>query len=377
MEVECTYRCEKCVTVELKRSFFGTASDGSVVELFTFTHVDGMVLSVINYGCIIQALHVPDRDGVLADVVWGFDTLAEYEADKKFIGCVAGRYANRIAGGKFTLEGVEYQLETNSHGNHIHGGSEGFNKQVWQASVEQQDGLPQLVLSHRSVHGHGGYPGNLDCKVTYTVNARSEVEVGYHAATDRPTVINLTNHSYFNLAGQDKACRNGVLDHRVLLHCDYYLPASDRGIPLSAPVTVADTPMDFRAETSFAARIDEDYLQLKNGGGYDHNWVVNGGVVNSGPGKLNPAAQITDPLSGRTLAVATTQPGIQCYTGNHVDDLRGKGGALYQYRGAVCLETQHFPDSPNNVEFPSTVLSPDQAFYELTVFRPGVVADRQ
>ena len=357
------------MTVELSRSPFGTASDGALIELFTFTHADGLELRVINYGCVIQSLYVPDREGKLADIVLGYDSLAEYEADKKYLGCVVGRYANRIAGGKFTLQGEEHQLETNSHGNHIHGGSEGFNKQVWRASVEQQDGLPELVLQHSSAHMHGGYPGNVECRVTYSVNARSEVVVRYYATTDQPTVINLTNHSYFNLAGQIHAAENGVLNHLAQLNCDYYLPTDERGIPLSAPVTVADTPMDFRTETSFASRIHENFVQLKNGSGYDHNWVVN-----RGQDAVNLAACITDPVSGRRLEVATTQPGIQCYTSNNFGDLRGKGGLIYQKRGALCLETQHYPDSPNHSEFPSTVLAPENPYHEMTVFRPGVIS---
>jgi len=355
------------VTVELKRSLFGTTSDGSVVERFTFTHADGLVLTVINYGCVIQSLFVPDSDGALADIVLGYDTLAEYEADRKYLGCVVGRFANRIADGKFTLEGIEYQLETNSKGNHIHGGSEGFNKQVWHATVAEHDGLPQLLLQHNSAHGHGGYPGNVDCRVTYSVNARSEVEVGYHATTDRPTVLNLTNHSYFNLAGQECATENGVLDHLAYLNCDFFLPADERGIPLSAPVSVKGTPMDFLTENSFGARIGEDYSQLGNRNGYDHNWVINRGFH-----KLPVAAIVRDPVSGRTLTVATTQPGIQCYTGNNIDDLSGKGGMVYQCRGSLCLETQHFPDSPNHPEFPTTVLTPEKPFCEQTLFRPGV-----
>ena len=312
---------------------------------------------MINFGCIIQSLFVPDRDGVLDDVVLGYDTLAEYEADKKYLGCVVGRYANRIAGGKFTLQGVEYQLETNSHGNHIHGGGDGFHKQVWQASVEEHNGLPQLVLQHSSAHMHGGYPGNIDCRVTYTVNDRAEVEVGYYASTDQPTVINLTNHSYFNLTGQHCATENGVLDHLAYLNCDSFLPTDERGIPLSAPVSVDATPMDFRTETSFASRIHDDFAQLKNGNGYDHNWVVNRGISNVNAGnmdsgridvdQLNLAARITDPVSGRLLTVATTQPGIQCYTSNHFDDLCGKGGMVYQFRGALCLETCLLYTSPS------------------------------
>jgi len=358
------------LTVELKQSSFGIAADGSAVELFTFSHKDGMVLSVTNYGCVIQSLMVPDRDGKLADIVLGYDTLAEYEADKRFLGCVVGRYANRIAHGKFTLDGTDYQLETNPKGHHLHGGGEGFHKQVWRASVEQHDGLPLLSLHHSSPHGHGGYPGNVGCKVTYAVTSGGEIEVSYYANTDQKTIINLTNHSYFNMAGHEHAGENGVLDHLAHLNCDTYLPTDALGIPISAPVTVADTPMDFRTETSFAKRIHRDDVQLKNGGGYDHNWVVN----QSGD-KLNLAARVIEPDSGRVLEVLTTQPGIQCYTGNNIDDIRGKGGMIYKYRGALCLETQHFPNSPNQSEFPSTIITPEESFYQSTVFRPGVRVD--
>lgn len=358
------------LTVELKQSSFGKAADGLEVELFTFTHSDGMMLSVTNYGCIIRSLLVPDRDGKFADIVLGYDTLAEYEADKRFLGCVVGRYANRIAHGKFTLDGSDYQLETNPKGHHLHGGGEGFHKQVWRASAERQNGLPLLALHHSSSHGHGGYPGNVDCKVTYAVTASGEIEVGYYANTDQKTIINLTNHSYFNLAGQEHAVENGVLNHLAHLNCDTYLPTDAFGIPVSVPVTVADTPMDFRTETSFAERIHHDNEQLKNGGGYDHNWVVNQGAE-----KLNLAARVIEPDSGRTLEVLTTQPGIQCYTGNNIDDIRGKGGMIYKYRGALCLETQHFPNSPNQSEFPSTVITPEEPFHQSTVFRPGVRPD--
>lgn len=353
------------MTVQLECSPFGTAKNGAAVEMYTFTHAGGLVLSVINYGCVIQSLYVPDREGNLADIVLGYDTLAEYEADQRFLGCIVGRYANRIAHGRFSIDGVEYQLETNPKGHHIHGGSDGFNKQVWQATTEVKNGLPVLELQHSSPHGHGGYPGKLDCRVSYAVTKSGEIEISYHASTDRPTVINLTNHSYFNLAGHQHAIENGVLDHHLLLNCDEFLPTDDAGIPLSDPVAVAGTPMDFRAETSFAKRIDNADQQLIHGSGYDHTWVVN----HQSRG-ISRAAIVSDPLSGRRLEVLTTQPGIQVYTGNHVEDLAGKDGVKYQRRGAVCLETHHYPDSPNRNSFPSTMYTPDRPLSEMTVFKP-------
>lgn len=353
------------MTVALTQSPFGSTAAGLPVELFTFTDPSGVLLSVTNYGGIVQSYLLPDRDGTLADVVLGFDTLAEYEADQRFFGCVVGRYANRIANGRFTLNGVEYQLETNPKGHHIHGGSEGFHKQVWQASIEQRDGVPLLVLQHQSPDGHGGFPGCLDCRITYALKPGGAIEIVYHASTDKPTIVNLTNHTYFNLAGQDRATENGVLDHLLQLDCDQFLPTNDCGIPLSGPVAVEGTVFDFRSETSFAARIHNADEQLQNVRGYDHTFVVN-----RRSNELQRAAVVTDPVSGRSLEVVTTQPGIQVYTGNNVPELRGKGGMSYRFRGALCLETQHFPDSPNRPDFPTTVLMPDKPFHEATVFRP-------
>ena len=352
------------MTVDLQQTQFGTTSNGVAVDLYTFHHSSGLSLSVTNYGCIITNLITPDKNSGSADIVLGYDTLAEYEQDRRFQGCVVGRYANRIAHGRFCLDGIEYQLETNPSGHHLHGGSEGFNKQVWNASVEEASELPMLVLQHSSPHMQAGYPGKLDCRVTYKVAESGDVVIQYHAASDRPTVVNLTNHSYFNLAGHQHATENAILDHRALLNCDSFIPTDDKGIPVSGPVSVSGTPMDFRNETAFGERIEQKDVQLINGKGYDHNWVVNEAV--SG---LPLAARITDSVSGRVLEVLTTQPGIQCYTANNVDDLTGKGGAKYQYRGSVCLETQHFPDSPNQSSFPSTVVAPDNDLNETTIFR--------
>ena len=352
------------MTVELQQKVFGTTASGISTHLYTFTHDSGLSFSVTNFGCIITTLMAPDKNGAVEDIVLGYDTLADYENDRRFLGCVVGRYANRIAHGKFTLDGTEYTLETNPSGHHLHGGSEGFHKQVWDASVEQKDGMPLLVLKHSSAHGQGGYPGNLECKVTYCLTQSGEIEVHYYATTDRATVINLTNHSYFNLLGHQHATDNTILDHLAELHCDSFIPTDDRGIPVSNPIPVDGTPLDFRAPVTFGERIDHDHLQLRNGKGYDHNWVISRKTEG-----LAEAARITEPVSGRILEVATTQPGIQCYSGNNVDSLTGKGGTVYGYRGSVCLETQHFPDSPNQSDFPSTVVTPDREFHEITVFR--------
>ncbi len=355
------------MSVQWQQRSFGTTACGKPVDLFSFTNDFGVTLSVTNYGGIITSLVAPDKNGKLADIVLGYDSLAEYEACGKFMGCVVGRYANRINHGSFTLEGVSYQLETNPKGHHLHGGSEGFHKQLWQASVSEANKSPLLVLAHHSPHGHGGYPGDLDCKVTYSLSEAGEIEVNYYATSDQPTVVNLTNHSYFNLAGHQHAGENAILDHVAMLNCDAFIPTDDCGIPLSAPVSVSGTPMDFRRGTSLGDRIYSDDQQLKNGGGYDHCWVVNRDDDN-----LVLAARVVDTRSGRMLEVETTQPGIQCYTGNHVDKLHGKGGALYQFRGSLCLETQHFPDSPNHATFPSTVVAPGNEFHQVTVYRVGV-----
>jgi len=352
------------LTVELQQKAFGTTANGVSVNLYTFTHSSGVSLAVTNFGCVIQSLITPDKNGALEDIALGYDTLVEYEKDRRFLGCVVGRYANRIANGKFTLDGVEYQLEKNPTGNHLHGGKEGFHKQIWKPSVEQQNGMPLLVLEHSSPHMHGGYPGKLDCRVTYCLNSEAEIEVNYYATTDRATIINLTNHSYFNLLGHQHAVSNSVLNHLAMLNCDSFIPTTGLGIPVSEPVSVDGTAMDFRSKVSIGKRINNDDQQLRNGKGYDHNWVVN----RSG-NELAVAAKITEPVSGRVLEVATTQPGIQFYTGNNIDGLHGKGGSVYEYRGSLCLETQHYPDSPNQAGFPSTVITPDSSFHEVTVFR--------
>ncbi len=356
------------MTVQLKQSSFGVTAAGDAIDLFTFTSTAGVSVSVINYGGTITSLLVPDRMGELADIVLGYDTLAEYESCEKFVGCIVGRYANRIKHGKFTIEDSHYQLELAATGHHIHGGPAGFHKQVWRASVSEQNGVPELVLKHHSPHGQGGYPGNLDCVVTYSLSEGNEISIDYQASSDRSTVINLTNHSYFNLGGHQHAHKNGILDHVVVLNSDEFIPTDSEGIPISGPVSVSGTPMDFRMPTAIGERIDAADEQLQNGSGYDHNWVVN-----NARGKLAFAARVFDPTSGRTLEVDTTQPGLQFYTSNHVDALHGKAAAIYRYRGAMCLETQHFPDSPNHHTFPATVVTPEKSFHQVTRFRVGSI----
>jgi len=353
------------MTVTLKKQHYGKTAQGELVDCYTFESKNGVETSIINYGAIITSFLVPDNKGRVADIVLGYDSLAEYEACKKYFGCVVGRYANRIASGKFTLGGIEYQLEANQNGNHIHGGGNGFNKKLWRAKVVDDDN-PQLILNYHSKDGEGNYPGNLNCTVTYKLSETGALEIIYRASTDKDTIVNLTNHSYFNLAGHQCATENGIVDHHLTLHCEKYLPTNSNGIPLSDPISVSDTPMDFTKAKRIGEDIDLPDTQLQNAGGYDHNWVIG---TASGK-RLQNAALLLDPASGRAMEVFTTQPGLQCYTANSVDQITGKGGAVYAHRGSICLETQHFPDSPNWRSFPSTVVSPNQPLEEVTVFRP-------
>jgi aldose 1-epimerase len=293
-------------------------------------------------------------------VALGFDSLEPYLKGHPFFGAIAGRYGNRIAKGRFALNGKTYSLAVNNGPNHLHGGVKGFDKHVWQAQVS---GSNALVLTRRSPDGEEGYPGNLDVRITYTLTDRNELVVDYHATTDKPTPVNLTQHTYFNLAGQ-----GDILGHEMAIEADRYTPVDSDLIPTGELAPVAGTPFDFRTPTAIGARIDASNPQIANGRGYDHNWVLN----RSGSG-LQPAAHVFDPVSGRTLDVFTTEPGVQFYTGNFLDGtLTGKGGTVYRRRTGFCLETQHFPDSPNQPAFPSTILEPGREYRTQTVFRFGV-----
>ncbi len=349
----------------VKRAPFGTMPpDGKPVEQFTLTNANGIELRAIGYGGIITSLRVPDRSGKLDDVVLGFEKLEDYLKEHPFFGAIIGRYGNRIAKGQFTLGGQTYKLAVNNGPNHLHGGNKGFDKVLW--DVAPVAGNNALTFTRTSPDGEEGYPGNLRVQVTYTLTDKNELIVDYSATTDKATPVNLTQHSYFNLAGQ---ASGDVLGHELMLNADRYTPVDDTLIPTGELAPVAGTPFDFRKPTAIGARINGSHPQLKAGGGYDHNWVLN----RKGSG-LQLAARVTEPRTGRTLEIATTEPGIQFYSGNFLDGkLTGKEGAVYKHRTGFCLETQHFPDSPNQPKFPSTILKPGEGYKTRTVFTFGVV----
>jgi aldose 1-epimerase len=350
----------------IRKLSFGKTAGGEQVEVYSLTNKKGMEVSITNFGATVVTLRVPDRAGKLADVVLGYDTLDGYENGKSYFGATVGRYANRIGGGQFSIDGKTYTLPKNDGDNTLHGGIVGFNKKVWKArEIAAKDGAA-LELLYLSADGEEGFPGNLSVKVVFTLPAdRNELKIDYTATTDKDTVLNLSNHSYFNLAGEG----NGdILDHVLTLHAKQFTPVGKTLIPVGELRDVAGTPLDFNTATAIGKRINEGYEQLIFGKGYDHNWVLA-----SGSGKsLTVAAEAFDPKSGRTLEVLTTEPGVQFYSGNFLDGSKGKGSKPYPLRAALCLETQHFPDSPNHPNFPSTVLKPNAVFSSQTVFRFSV-----
>lgn len=341
---------------------WGRTKSGQSVTLYTLRNGKGMEAKITNYGGIIVSLTAPDKAGQFADVVLGFDSLADYEARNPFFGCITGRYANRIAKGKFTLDGREYTLATNNGPNHLHGGTVGFDKKVWRASTVKKSNGVGVEMFYTSPDGEEGYPGTLNCRVAYLLTDDNALEIEYTATTDKPTVVNLTNHSYFNLAGEGSG---SILDHKLTINADSYTPTDDTLIPTGTKASVSSTPLDFTRPRRIGDRIEADFTPLKQGKGYDHNYVLNGG---SG---LKTAARATDPKSGRVLEVLTTEPGVQLYTGNHLN-VTGKGGHHYASRHGFCLETQHFPDSPNKPEFPSVVLRPGDSYQHTCVFKFSV-----
>ena len=335
---------------------------GKAVEMATLENSHGVEVQAINYGAIITSLKVPDRAGKVADVVLGFDQPQGYWADPPppFFGSVVGRYGNRIAKGQFSIAGKTYKLATNNGPNHLHGGVRGFDKVLWDMSTKDTPQGSSVVFTRTSPDGEEGYPGNLHVTVTYTLTEKNELIVDYRATTDKATPVNLTQHSYFNLAGEGSG---DILGHQLTIYADRYTPVDDTLIPTGELAPVQGTPFDFRQATAIGARINADNAQLKAGKGYDHNYVLN----RKGSG-LEPAARLTDPKSGRTLEVATTEPGIQFYSGNFLDGtIKGKGGHVYAHRSGLCLETQHYPDSPNKPSFPSTILQPGKVYSTRTV----------
>ncbi len=348
--------------MKIEKQSFGMLADGTEVFLYTLVNAQGMRATITNYGGIVVSLTAPDRDGTFADVVLGFDTLAEYVAHSPYFGCLVGRFGNRIANGRFTLKGVEYVLAQNDGQNHLHGGIQGFDKKVWTPCAFETAAGPALALVYASPDGEEGYPGTLSVTATYTLTDDNALKIDYMATTDKTTVVNLTNHSYFNLSA---GAAETILDHEMLINADTFTPVDGTLIPTGELRPVAGTVMDFRTPTPIGARINADDAQLKFGGGYDHNWVVNGE-----PGVLRLAARVYEPTSGRVMEVHTTEPAIQFYAGNMMPPtLPGKGGRVYVRRGGFCLETQHYPDSPNKPEFPSTTLEPGQTYQTTTIYK--------
>lgn len=337
------------------RSVFGTLPDGTAVERFTLANAHGVEVALSSLGAAIHSLRTPDREGRMADIVLGYDTLDEWVSNPTFFGVVVGRYANRIARGRFALDGQTYTLATNNGQNHLHGGTRGFDKVVWRA----EPGANSVRFTYVSADGEEGYPGTLTASVTYTLSDDNELRLDYGATTDKATVLNLSNHSYFNLAG-----RGTVLDQELQINADRYTPVDATLIPTGVLAPVEGTPFDFRQATPIGARIAADDEQIRIGGGYDHNYVLNG----TG---LRVAVRAFDPTSGRTLEVRTDQPGVQLYSANFASPVAGRDGQSYPIHAAFCLETQHFPDSPNQPSFPSTTLRPGETFASTTIFAFG------
>ena len=347
------------------RAPFGVTPDGTPIELFTVGNAGKMQLSVMSYGGAIVSLRVPDRDGNLDDIVLGFDSLDAYIRHRHYFGAIVGRYANRIGRGRFELDGSRYQLPINDEPHHLHGGPRGFDRVAW-ACEPFRDGRGEgLALRHTSPDGDQGYPGTLNVEVRYLLSDRNELLVDYLATTDKPTPVNLTQHSYFNLAG---AGQGDILDHRLSIEADAYTPVDCTLIPTGKIVAVADTPLDFRTPVAIGSRIGVPELQLEYARGYDHNFVLRA----EGPGSTH-AARVMEPATGRTLDVFTTEPGLQLYSGNQLDGVAGRGGHCYRRHSGFCLETQHFPDSPNQSGFPSTILRPGARYQSRTVFAFGRV----
>jgi aldose 1-epimerase len=334
--------------VQINRQLFGVA-DETEVSLYRLTNDKGVEVSITNYGGAIVSLKAPDRNGEFADVVLGYETLEEYVGNPRYFGGLIGRHANRIGSGRFLLNGTEFQLTQNNGANHLHGGAKGFDKRVWRVIDPLPNDAASLRLEYFSPDGEEGYPGNLTAEVTYTLSNDNELKTEYRATTDRETIVNLTNHSYFNLAG-----RGEILGHELTLQAGAFTPVSQELIPTGEITSVHDTEMDFRRSRPIAH------------GGYDHNFVLS----NYDGSSLQPAARLYEPASGRVLEILTTEPGIQFYSGNFLDgSLKGKGGAVYYQYTGLCLEPQHFPDAPNHANFPSTVLRPGEVYQHVSVYR--------
>lgn len=343
----------------IQKSDFGKTQDGQSVDLYTLRNSKGAVAKIITYGATLTELHVPDRNGKVGDVVLGFDNIKDYQTSSPFFGATAGRVANRIAKGQFTLDGKTYHLAVNNGPNSLHGGKVGFDKKIWTAEPKETNDGPSVRFSYTSPDGEEGYPGTLKCEVTYTLSNDNALHLDYKATTDKDTILNLTNHSYFNLSAGESPT---ILDEVLTLNADRYTPTDDTLIPTGEIKSVKGTPFDFTSPHKIGERID----QIKDVGGYDLNYVINGG----GQGRLVKAVHVEDPKTGRVMECFTTQPGVQLYSAIHLNGtLKGVGGHTYPKAGAICLETQHYPDSINHPNFPTTVLKPGQTYSESTVYK--------
>ncbi len=350
---------------ELKKENWGHLPSGEKIDIYTLRNSKKMEARITNYGGRVVSLITPDRHNAFEDVVLGFDDLEGYLGKNPYFGALVGRYANRIANAQFVLGGHEYHLAQNNGKCSLHGGWKGFDKAAWEATGIEVDHCPAVELRHVSPDGDEGYPGQLSAKVQYVLTNKGELRIEYEASTDKPTIVNLTNHSYFNLAGQSSG---SIANHQIMIDADTFTPINEQLIPTGELRPVAGTPFDFRRPEVIGKRLHEDSEQLKLGLGFDHNYALNA----SGKG-LSLAARVTDSDSGRTLEVHTTQPGMQFYTGNHLDgSVQGKRGTVYGFRSAFCLETQHFPDSPHHASFPSTELRPGQRYHETTIYKFSV-----
>ena len=349
-------------TSSISKRAYGTTRDGKAVTEFTLTNAHGMVAKIINYGGIITALHVPDRNGTFGDVVLGLNSLAEYEAGHPYFGALIGRYGNRIGKSTFALDGKQYTLAVNNEPNALHGGLKGFDKQVWDAKEISSSAGAAIELTYLSPDGEEGYPGNLSVTVVYTLTDDNALQIDYRATTDKATVVNLTNHSYFNLSGNGSGT---VYDQIVQINADRYTPVNDALIPTGELAPVAGTPFDFRSPKVINGGLRSSHPQVVYGRGYDHNFVLN----RKGSG-LEQAARVYAPATGRALEVWTTEPAMQFYTGNFVDGtLVGSSGGIYRQGDGLCLETQHYPDSPNQANFPTTTLKPGETYQTTTVYK--------
>jgi aldose 1-epimerase len=346
----------------IEKATYGQLPDGQTADLFTLRNAAGMTAKITNYGGILVALTAPDKDGKFEDVTLGLDSLSSYVKNNPFFGALVGRYGNRIAKGKFTLDGKPYNLFINNMGNHLHGGKVGFDKVLWTATPVEGD-EPALKLAYTSKDMEEGYPGNLSVTVTYTLQKDNALKIDYQATTDKPTVVNLTNHTYFNLTGDVK---RDILDHVVTINADQFIPVDETLIPTGKLQPVAGTPFDFTKPTVVGARInDSTDTQIKYGGGYDHAWVLNGEA-----GSLKKAATVYEPTSGRVMDVSTMEPAVQFYTGNFLNGkVVGREGFAYKKRFALCLETEHYPDSPNQPSFPTTTLKPGETYKTTTIYQ--------